>query len=78
MVKSKLTGAQRTELLRLYLSGDKGGAQALALSLGVSQYYATILSNKATDLKARRKAGEDPRRDAAKWRKARTVGPVIA
>lgn len=41
----KVTPAQRAELLRLHLAGDREGAIALALSLGLDRDYAATYAS---------------------------------
>jgi hypothetical protein len=67
MGKSTITKADRLELMALYDQGKRYKAQQLALRLGVSKYYATVLV-------ARR---DKPRPSQKKWKRAIENGAVI-
>lgn len=69
MHPSKLTAGERNELIMLKRQGKTDEMKALALQLGVSMYYGTILE---------RRNREPYRRSRLKWRRAITVGPVLA
>lgn len=69
MHPQKLTAGERNELIMLKRQGKIDEMKERALQLGVCVYYGTILE---------RRDREPYRRSRLKWRRAITVGPVLA
>ncbi len=71
---NKITDEQRLELLTMYAAGFREEARAYALSLGLTEFYATVLYNRMCDKILHRKR----RKHTQSWLRAVEAGLVVA